>query len=95
VQVSFTRRLDDAERRRMGAKILEGTRDSSPEDGAASSSSLQRRRHRRGKRTGSRSLVPSRARRLVPLIFEVPERMGFPAAFSAAAAVWAGALVFA
>ena len=47
-----------------------------------------------GKRTGSRGLVRSRARRLVPLILEMPERMGFPAAFSAAAAVWTGALVF-
>ena len=77
----------------MGAKILEGSRNGSPKDGAALSSLL--RRHRRpGKRTGSCGLVRSRARRLVPLILEMPERMGFPVAFSAAAAVWTGALVF-
>jgi hypothetical protein len=43
--------------------------------------------------TRNLELVRTRARRLVPLILETPERIGFPAAFSAAVAVWAVALV--
>ena len=75
----------------MGAKILEGAQHGSAGEGAASSSSLRRCRRQR---TRNLDLVRSRARRLAPLILEMPERMGFPAAFSAAAAVWAVALVF-
>jgi hypothetical protein len=89
VQASVTRRLDEAERRRLRARILDGAQDASAKVRAVASSSLRRRG---GQRTRNLELVRTRARRLVPRILGTPEKIGFPAAFSAAAAIWAVAL---
>jgi hypothetical protein len=81
--------LENAALRRMRAKILDGAQDASGKVRGVASSSLRRRG---GQRTRNLELVRTRARRLVPLILGTPEKIGFPAAFSAAAAIWAVAL---
>ncbi|CAA9254470.1 MAG: hypothetical protein AVDCRST_MAG08-2280 [uncultured Acetobacteraceae bacterium] len=88
MQKTVTRTLDDGERRRMAAMML-GAR------GGAPSSP-----RREGKREVGRSAsVRHRSRRLtlprqlVPLLLELPGKLGFRGAFCAAVAAWGTALV--
>jgi hypothetical protein len=92
VEETLTRRLNDAERRRMGAKILADARNRAAEPGAGRSACHRGRRQGRGLLPGW-APGPSLARHVVPSVLDMPGRIGFPAAFSAAAGQWAAALV--
>ena len=97
MQQGSARTLDEGERRRMAAMMLASARGGSP--GGRSSQYSPPRQGYRGE-TRSRVRVRRRqprtdlARRLVPLLLELPGRLGFRRAFCAAVAAWSIALVF-
>lgn len=98
---SLTRTLDESERRRIAARMLASVPGGpAVPHGAPVSSSRPRRNGGAAIRVGLETVRRRKrrvrpARLLVPLLLELPAKLGFPAAFCAAAAAWSAAVVLA
>ena len=93
--------LDDNERRKIAARMRAGTSaGQKPQEGPCDGPKRQRQRRRDGRKAaperGAARLLGShgacQARRFERLLLDLPERLGFPAAFCAAAVTWSVAV---
>ncbi len=95
MQRGSARTLDESERRRVGAMMVASAQGSLPGGRATPSSSRHggnreaRGRDQARRRKGRADL----GRHLVPLLLELPGKVGFRTAFCAAVAAWSLALV--